>query len=292
MLLVGLVALGVCGFVFGLIGDLNRWWAELGYTSNVLAGATGACFGIPFAVLVLQRLLRDDLTRAEHTRLARRVRKFLLEITASLHYILHSEDVAASRNWHRLRETFSAIERLGSSNESNDGDDTRVVAQLCLESLSVENCRLRGDLGRFFFAGRYEPDDVPIGSWLTISDHWRALADELLPAAQEELDLCVDPLAVQDMNLYVQRVTGYHAYHPLKDFSALADFVEAHLQPCLASFASGNRMPSRGERERICELGRAATNMLRTADIELRDFQKFVKSLEQLLNDPAFSLRT
>lgn len=59
-LLVGLVALGVSGFALGLVGDLQGWWGGLGYTSNVLAGLTGAFFGIPFAVAVLQRVLRDD----------------------------------------------------------------------------------------------------------------------------------------------------------------------------------------------------------------------------------------
>src|SRR3712207_5152553 len=59
-LLVGLAFAGVCGFIVGLIGDLNGWWAGLAFTSNVLAGTTGACFGIPFAVLVLQRILLQD----------------------------------------------------------------------------------------------------------------------------------------------------------------------------------------------------------------------------------------
>src|SRR4051794_37472478 len=59
-LIATLISAGLAFFTIGLVGDLFDWWDKLGFVSNVIAGTTGACFGIPFAVVVLQRVLRSE----------------------------------------------------------------------------------------------------------------------------------------------------------------------------------------------------------------------------------------
>jgi hypothetical protein len=55
--------------------DTSKWWQNHGFLSNVAASATTACFGLPFALIVLDRLgsLRDQVEgRRKATLLKRR----------------------------------------------------------------------------------------------------------------------------------------------------------------------------------------------------------------------------
>ncbi len=66
---------GVGLLLLGFAGDRWGWWADLGYTTNILAGVTAACFGVPIAAAVLQRFLRAEnelLRRREILAIAQR----------------------------------------------------------------------------------------------------------------------------------------------------------------------------------------------------------------------------
>jgi hypothetical protein len=52
---IGLVFLGLAAVVVGLIGDGRDWWEARPFLTNLLSTISGACFGIPVAIVVLRR---------------------------------------------------------------------------------------------------------------------------------------------------------------------------------------------------------------------------------------------
>jgi hypothetical protein len=69
------VAFALVGLTFaasGIVADIKGWWESLPFFSNLFAGITSALFGIPFALLIIQRLSyrqAEDLQRRNVTRL-------------------------------------------------------------------------------------------------------------------------------------------------------------------------------------------------------------------------------
>ncbi len=57
VLLVSLVAIGVVMTIAGTVGDLRGWWSEKPFLTNLASGIASAGFGIPFAVVILRKLL-------------------------------------------------------------------------------------------------------------------------------------------------------------------------------------------------------------------------------------------
>jgi hypothetical protein len=66
--------------ISGLIADVNGWWGSLVFLPNLFSGITGALFGIPFALIILQRLSyrqAEDLQRRNVVRLRQAAAKEL-----------------------------------------------------------------------------------------------------------------------------------------------------------------------------------------------------------------------
>lgn len=51
--MIALPLVGVGFLALGLVADGSGWWATRPFLTNLVSGATSACFGIPFALLVL-----------------------------------------------------------------------------------------------------------------------------------------------------------------------------------------------------------------------------------------------
>ncbi|GAA4718956.1 hypothetical protein [Phytohabitans rumicis] len=55
----------------GVVGDRREWWTEQPFLTNLVSSITGACFGIPIALLVLQALSAAHAERLEMRSTAR-----------------------------------------------------------------------------------------------------------------------------------------------------------------------------------------------------------------------------
>jgi hypothetical protein len=49
----------------GLVGDRRGWWTDRPFLTNLVSGLTGACFGIPVALLILTELSNRQRQRVE-----------------------------------------------------------------------------------------------------------------------------------------------------------------------------------------------------------------------------------
>jgi hypothetical protein len=49
----------------GFIADTNRWWADRPFLTNILSSVTTACFGVPFALLILATLTAQQSDRIQ-----------------------------------------------------------------------------------------------------------------------------------------------------------------------------------------------------------------------------------
>ncbi|MFJ5549092.1 hypothetical protein [Streptomyces sp. NPDC093225] len=65
-----LIPVGTVLFFVGLRLDATGWWTGHDYVLNIYSGLTGACFGIPVALLLLNRLTsaQDEARQAEQAR--------------------------------------------------------------------------------------------------------------------------------------------------------------------------------------------------------------------------------
>jgi hypothetical protein len=82
-----LPALGVVLTVIGIGGDVAGWWDDYPYLTNFLSGLTGACFGVPFAIIILRRLtdqMEDRATERSAMKLVQRSGRDLLDAAEPL----------------------------------------------------------------------------------------------------------------------------------------------------------------------------------------------------------------
>jgi hypothetical protein len=180
-LLAGFLLLGICGLTVGYLGDTRGWWEDFGFVSNVLAGATGASFGIPFAVLVLQRLIRESEERAAQARLRRRIGQELRDIERHL-----DVDGAAllrlgqySRTSRALADLRGVLQRTlesdGPGPASSPEELERLVEQL-IADLAPEVDRALEDPSGSVTDGAGRAARIRLAR-----NRWRVVLEELLP---------------------------------------------------------------------------------------------------------------
>lgn len=109
-----LMGLGMILLIVGVLGDIEKWWNELPFSSNILAGFTGALIGVPFVLLILGRM-----TAHQSEEMERRTARWLQQKAASdLCAIAGRIYVDGAPNEARLCELRRAIEALdGASSE-------------------------------------------------------------------------------------------------------------------------------------------------------------------------------
>lgn len=98
-----LMPYGLILLYIGISGDSKGWWDNLSYGSNVLAGLTAACFGVPIAAKVIQWLVRKDADARRGRELLNSARRNLADIQASL----ESQEIDKV---HRLVEPLATAE--------------------------------------------------------------------------------------------------------------------------------------------------------------------------------------
>jgi hypothetical protein len=82
VLVASLMTLGVCVLTAGLLSDRYGWWTSLPFLTNLASGLTSACFGVPFALLVLSSLTSIE-DEQQQQRNAENLRRGALEALAA-----------------------------------------------------------------------------------------------------------------------------------------------------------------------------------------------------------------
>lgn len=169
---IGLVATGFALLALGVAGDLNGWWDELGFTSNVLAGLTGACFGIPVAYFVIQVLLRQEDERYSRSRVVRAARQNLIEMVETLdgHFgAEHADDAvsvadAAFETLLALHENATRLPQIP-DRVVVDAQDAigKLYGQAALDAISA---------------------GASLSEWKRIRLRWQSLSTSLIPEAR------------------------------------------------------------------------------------------------------------
>jgi hypothetical protein len=208
--LCGLGALGTCGFIIGLIGDLRGWWTNLGYTSNVLAGVTGACFGIPFAVLVLQRLLNENQLRANRRNLQNRMVANLTNIE-----IIVAESLAEVRplSTTSMRDTWNHLKDLRKASRSEELSDVPQPPPASRPATEKFQEELRKTLMSFSAVHEAkspdhktvsERNDRRAARWQYAQTRWQLVSEELVPDA-EAIHIGFDEMHINAIDKCLQK---------------------------------------------------------------------------------------
>jgi len=163
--------MGTSLLLLGVAGDLFGWWAGLSYLTNVLSSLTGACFGIPVALLLIAAI--TDRRTAAALR-----RDCLRQGTLAADRLLASASPFAAANAAQdlvapiveIADRIAALRQTLDSPVSNDGD-AAIKHEL-------------GIVGRGINEGRRRMlEALPMSisdserHWAELSNSWRSIND-------------------------------------------------------------------------------------------------------------------
>ncbi|WP_433032793.1 hypothetical protein [Actinomycetospora sp. CA-053990] len=199
---------GIALLCIGIIGDVQNWWDELGYTSNMVAGATGACFGVPIAYFVIQRLSRERDERRGRESLEGRTLEQVVKFKADAEILLTSDRqilAEMTRDAGRLTAFAVNVKWLW-------GEGYKVGSRR-LEEAHRHSRRLRANVESLRLWELPEATD-PV--WARLCSRWALLERELLPRATLEGIDVLPPHLSQDIGTYLQETKG--------DFSSFYEY--------------------------------------------------------------------
>ena len=94
---------GLTLLTVGIVGDMNRWWDNRPFVTNVVSSATTAAFGLPVALIVIQRLVSYQQRIELISEASARVERFTEQLQDSI-------DGLSLSTGHRLEELKSDAE--------------------------------------------------------------------------------------------------------------------------------------------------------------------------------------
>lgn len=169
-----LPVLGLALLSLGIVGDVRDWWDDLGYLSNMLAGATAACFGIPFAIWGVQWFLRNDTANRHRQEIAKQIGQTLHSIE-----VLVDEELGGTQIDSVLVRCNSAQDAMYSlvvmrpEKDLDRGDAVKRASEALDEALEC----LRAAYTVRSWSSRQE-------GWLILVRRWTYLSETLLPQAE------------------------------------------------------------------------------------------------------------
>lgn len=184
--------------VFGALPD--TWWDSKGFIVNIASGMTAACFGIPIAFFVLQKLLSERAYQSDRQRIARLALDNVQEIKR---YIVAKAGIDEKTPGHvyALRDQVfrlrSALEDLAMAHagpwragiRSDQGSSLmQVVSRVTNELLSEErveltsadaaaNARAAADYQRVYIADRLFSSGIAPTSSVDITAIYKAISE-------------------------------------------------------------------------------------------------------------------
>jgi hypothetical protein len=289
-----LALLAVVLLAVGVTGDVRNWWDDLGFVSNVLAGATGACFGIPFAVLILQRILKDEEKRREAGDLRRRLDRELRVVHTLAHGILHNFSrisAPAPSPFNLLGRKFWNLQRkVASIYETNGGVVIQAPDRMDADTrrkTNVEICRLASELEPDMLAlqaataeawGNHTraPLDAQ-ANWTTLKARWESLVPELIAFA-DDTGVSIEPDTIVRLGAFLDP-----KFPPTKSICSFAHAEES----CMKALAVVRKVAQidTGHDEALMKLTDVVKKQLRlvsAVDTEMLRLRRFLSSVSEI----------
>ncbi|MFJ1975418.1 hypothetical protein ACIO93_43225 [Streptomyces sp. NPDC087903] len=171
------IVVGICVGLpligFGVWLDSIDWWPRHGYLLNLFSGLTGACFGVPFALVGLDYLTRSQAEFRETERARTRAAAEVASFVATLLEVFNGrglDDVAT-----RAQDLSNRIENLRFMrlDDPARGDAVRAFLAAFDELIPERHGRPRD---RFKSFTRYSNEAGELRLWRTgVKTQWRRL---------------------------------------------------------------------------------------------------------------------
>ncbi|NMO93207.1 hypothetical protein [Actinomycetospora sp. TBRC 11914] len=170
-----LVGLGVFG------GLPDGWWDPKGFIVNLASGLTAACFGVPVAFFILQRLLgvRED---AEHKmRLQQTIRTSLRDLKSAVVTVVDGDRFSIERCVEHIEILDLGLSQMNSIEASGDLLDDAVVSEVPSHVRHVQGMldAIRDELTELRLSDFTTRDD-----WAMVQVRWTFVATSALPQAR------------------------------------------------------------------------------------------------------------
>ncbi|MDD7925011.1 hypothetical protein [Actinomycetospora chibensis] len=162
------------------------WLDTKGFTINLASSFTAACFGVPLAFFVLQRLVRGQDAIREKRRLLRRL-NYVLDELANERTFLLSPYLTDEQAWWAHVYAWRSMNGAGQ------------VAQAIFENATVSKATIADcancidSLVEALIHTLASPAYLRSHSWVTLAAAWRLLVEELVPEAALEGFQPIDP---------------------------------------------------------------------------------------------------
>lgn len=226
VLVASLMTLGVCVLTAGLLSDRYGWWTSLPFLTNLASGLTSACFGVPFALLVLSSLTSIE-DEQQQQRNAENLRRGALEaLEAAVRQVTSSgtrERVDAGLD----PLTRTAIERAEQVIEADGSvESLRHSVLTCQESLTELHQYLRQNFSYLVDMEEH---------WASTCAQWRFLDDYVKPRGYEQQLDWIRPDAAARFDTILRNST-----HPLASVIPLREHTLPELIGRLSRLTEGD----------------------------------------------------
>jgi hypothetical protein len=234
ILLLALLVLGLGLLAAGLTADHYGWWATRPFLTNVISGLTSACFGVPFALLVLSSLTSMEDSQRQRQRAEALRDEAFSALEASIRRVgssradpridlsLDSLTVPALAAADQLRGNLPLRQR--------DVDNPAALARPALVGCLRSLIELQAYLGENF-SWRVDMEE----HWESAREDWRFLNNQVKPRLYEVRLGWFRPDAAARLGTILSDPT-----HPLIATIALRDSTLTRLVPTLTELASGD----------------------------------------------------
>lgn len=195
------IAGSICLLCLGLYGDRKDWWSDWSFDGNVLAGATGALFGIPFAAIVLGWFLRNEDSRRERRHITRAAIRSMEQIIDSCEVLENGR--GGSKIKHDVEGLVRVVESSAHHLRSAAATMSPEVAGLsssCDVAVSADSA-----MRQLFHAIGPHPmfrSDYWQNEWANISHQWRIVGGELAIRAEVEGVSLIDGEVIRNIDRF------------------------------------------------------------------------------------------
>lgn len=224
---------GAALLAIGVVGDFNHWWDNFGYSTNILAGLTAACFGVPIAATVIQWFLRMETRRQRRQEVAALVRRSIEEICNAL------IDLSAKEAGAVVALADSVVVEI----QDLAFDDPRVALS---ELRRIENGQRQVEqLVRRFLALGASSEALVASRESSIRNRWRLINETLLFQAESLDMLLISDDLVVSLGRHVHSVVLSHVSTTTKDLAFVSTDWQSWFEEAVsASGSEGERLMS------------------------------------------------
>jgi hypothetical protein len=111
---------GVLLIIVGIYGDYHNWWSDRQFLANMVSALTGSLFGIPFVLLVIQRITAYQTEQLEKRQVRRLATRAGQQFSSSVNLIL-STSVEAGYALDRVKSSLAKAEEASIAALEGDG---------------------------------------------------------------------------------------------------------------------------------------------------------------------------